>query len=588
MRNQISTIFKGLMIIAAAAPAMALAQTQVKTSDDVLLEQRVLSEMVKNQDGSKSIHSRVVIPKGKSVDLQSISALNITQGLVVLNNFQGVAETKTPHCKDVGHTTFAGRYVLTTDAAGKSCRIYDLSFPTLKTLFSGNKIMQIPVQLHAAGEYLNWLDGNFDGINASTEQFKKSFSSRDVVEKSWLSLLKFRNAPKFVAGIPQSFRISDLDLGSNFQFDATTKTAIQNFIVNSQGLDPVASEFFMKVLNNPITMLQGIRLNWNDMDKVYDVILEGEFLPLSGPVALVEFQTQYKYAVEKIFRSVLSTGLQELARLIPVPMVSSAVEVLVTDTFEQIEMAYSYQMFLLEDTLRSSIGNSETAVIDSNTAVHSLNLLYGQRADLFSTYIMAAAQQKAFDWQNFEKIGRSARYADEKGRDIAMSKMNSKLVLEKQCQSEFLHEYFTVCSKAGEKEGIYSLISEQKIFGKSLGAPQIYNFQKPYEIALIRGGTWALSIGLRIVGLPISRTVVYNLDSVLKNYMHAGILDEAILRNNLEAQPQQSMSILSNSGSEVLKWLYIQNLNPFLSKSIDQENGQIDANRRSAVITNLL
>jgi hypothetical protein len=211
--------------------------------------------------------------------------------------------------------------------------------------------------------------------------------------------------------------------------------------------------------------------------------------------------------------------------------------------------------------------------------------LYGQKSDLFSAYILAVAQQKEFDWQNFDKLGRTARYSAEKQRDIMMGKMNSKLVLEKKCDVELFQNYFAVCSKNGQKNALYSIISDQTLAVKNFGAPLIYRFQRPYEVSLIRGGTWALSVALRIVGLPLSRTITYQLNSILKNFMKAGVMDEALLKNNLTAQ--KDAGVLAGDQNGMLNWLFIQNLNPFLPKSINSENNLIVINKQLLGISEL-
>ncbi len=204
---------------------------------------------------------------------------------------------------------------------------------------------------------------------------------------------------------------------------------------------------------------------------------------------------------------------------------------------------------------------------------------------MVSSYILAVAQQKEFDWQNFDKLGRTARYSAEKQREIMMGKMNSKLVLEKKCDVELFQSYFAVCSKNGQKNAVYSIISDQTFAVKNFGAPLIYRFQRPYEVSLIRGGTWVLSVALRIVGLPLSRTVTNQLNSILKNFMKSGIMDEALLKNNLTAQ--KDAGVLAGDQNSMLNWLFIQNLNPFLPKSINSESNLIAINKQLLGISEL-
>ena len=388
-----------------------------QTPDDILLEQRVGSEFSQIQSQSREKTFSTVLA------LQQLKA------------FAHQAEAQTAKCVDAKKTLFGQKYVFSVDAAGKACRIYDLSFPNFKALFSSKKALQIPVQNMTSRDYLNWLDGNFAQVQRDTELFKRNFNPRKSALTSWISKLKFRNRPAALPGsrlssselgLPKSFRASDLDLGSQFQFDLKTQAEIQSLISDLRSLpafseeDASMADFMAKVMNRPELMMESVHFNWNELDKAYDVILDGEFLPFSGPVALVNYHVQYKYAVEKIFRSILSESLYQLARFIPAPMVSNAVQILVSDTFEQIELMYDYQMLQLEDTLK--MGSQKTAAIglDSATSTKALELLFGQRSDLISNYIMSVAQGQVFDWENFAKLGKTARYNAEKSREISV------------------------------------------------------------------------------------------------------------------------------------------------------------------------
>ncbi len=552
----------------------AYAEGIVQSVDDRLLEQRVLTEFSNYQIQAQPAKPRV----------------SFKEALGNLKKFRRAA-ANTPKCTDQQKSVFANRYVLSVDSAGKPCRIYDLSFPTLKTLFSAKNTMQVPVQKLTSKDYLNWLDGDSTAMEQNREIFRRTFNSQVVAKNSWVSKLKFKIRPPAVdgsranaseIGLPMSFKLTDLDIGST-QFDSQTQAEIKEFISELQAqegsMSSVETDYMVSVLKSPEALFDGIQFNWNDLQKVYDVILDGDFLPFSGPVALVDFQIQYKYAVQKMFRSILSSGLQSLAKRIPNPMMSSAVEVLVNDAFEQMEMAYSYQMVLLEETLRTAALGRLDIGMDATATTRALNLLHGQRSDLVTAYITAVAQGKPFDWNSFENLGRTARYTVEKQRDVLMNKMNSKLVLEKNCQNEFVMDYFASCTKAGAKDAIYSLISEQVVFNKSFGAPMVYRYKNPQEAAMKRGTAWVLSIALRVFGLPIARSAVNQLDPVIKSFVTAGVLDEALMRSVLSHQFRAGRQ-LDADNSSMLKWLYIQNLNPFLPKSLESEDRVIATNKR--------
>lgn len=562
------------------------AQTPEKSADDILLEQRVESMV-----------------GAAPMSVQTSKPFSMATSIAKLRAFKATADSKVNACQDVSKKVFGKKYVMSFDAQNKPCRIYDLSFPNVQALFTRKKATQVPVRMVSSKDYLNWLDGNMEAIQKSNEEYKKYFNPKIAAKNSWTAKLKFRNIPAavpgsksslFDIGLPQSFSLADLDIGNRFRFDSRTMNEMDQLLgeikktesfAGLTAAEGIASEYLIKVMNTPETLLQGIRFNWNDMDKVYDVILEADFLPIKGPVALVDYQRQYRFAVEKMFRSFLSIGLTQLARFIPNQIVSAAVEVLVDDAFEQLEMAYDYQMLQLEDALKSIAADSRSPLAEEISPNFALNLLYGQKSDLFSSYILAVAQSKEFDWQAFDKLGRTARYTAEKQREVMMGKMNSRLVLEKKCDVEILQDYFAICSKAGQKNALYSLISDQSLVIKNFGAPLIYRYQRPYEVSLIRGGTWVLSVALRIVGLPLSRTVTYQLNSILKNFMKSGILDEALLKNNLTAQ--KDAGVLAGEQNSILNWLFIQNLNPFLPKTVNSENNLIAINKQLLGISEL-
>lgn len=560
---------------------------QRQSQEDILLEKRVLELADEHKISTQALAPR----------------FSLSEGVAKLRAFNAKAEAKVTKCVDKDKKVFASKYVLTFDAQNKPCRIYDLSFPNAQALFTRKKVTQIPVRSLTSKDYLNWLDGNVEEIQKANELYKLKFNPKLVAKYSWVAKLKFKNKVEVVPGskmgfydngLPQSFSLADLDLGSQFKFDSKALAELNELraeLVSKETMGSIyneeilASEHLLKLMNKPETFLQGIRFNWNELDKVYDIILEADFLPIMGPVALVDYQRQYKYAVEKMFRSLIASSLGQLARFIPHKLAAAAIEVLINDAFEQLEMAYDYQMLQLEDALKLIAADSRSPLAEEISPEYALNLLFGQRSDLFSSYIMAVAQNKEFDWQAFDKLGKAARYNTEKQREVIMGKMNSRLVLEKKCNVEFLHTYFGICSKAGEKSAVYSLISEQSLAIKSFGAPLIHRYSRPYETTFVRGGTWILSLALRIFGLPLSRTVTYQLDSILKKYMQSGLLDEALLKNRLTLM--KTAAPISNENNVLLNWLFVQNLNPFLAKSLSSENNLIAINKQLLGITEL-
>lgn len=563
-----------LFIAFAMSTSQTLAQTEM-SADDIELEQRVLSSApVKTQ-----AQTAAAVKQPTLAHIQSF-----------LKKSQATPTTK---CVDAKKVPFADKYVLTYDAQGNPCRIYDLSFPNLSAVVKAASMFKMPVRQLASRDFINALDGDWNAIQNRNNDYSRLFDARTAARTSFVSTLRFKNRPKAVPGsqttssdigLPVSFSLADLELNSNLDLAPATKTQLSEVLQSLETDTSLSAEkssqvrqYFLTVLNQPQKILQSIKFNWNDLNKVYDVAIDGDFLPLMGPVELVNFQTQYKGLVEKLVRSILSNVLIQLPRLIPNRTVGAMIEVAVEDIFEQIDVMYEYQTNRLEQTLKN-IKSYPIATVDMQSLeTRALNILYGQRADLMNSYIMSVAQGTEFDWQAFEKAGKSARYSIEKQRDILMDKTHSRLVLEKGCKTEIVNDYFAVCYKNGVKEGLYSLISQQNLAFKNMGAPLIHRYKRPYEVSVVRGGTWLLSAALRVVGLPLNRTVTYQLNNSLKSFMRAGIVDEAFLQNSLYKNKMAGTATIESQN--LLNWMYIQNLNPFMPKTLKFENALIDANK---------
>ncbi|MBX3040866.1 MAG: hypothetical protein KF789_09195 [Bdellovibrionaceae bacterium] len=532
--------------------------------------------------------------QGKTVQTPTPPALSqAVKALKVLQETPGAAPQA---CTEATWSTFGGKYALSTDSqTGKPCRIYDLSFPTLKTFlgfFKGQTVSKIPVERFTSKDYLNWMRGNYGEVYKRIIDIRSNFNESQAAQASWVAQLKFKpGTPAFAqmntkggATLPSSFYASDLDIGE-FKLKDSERLQLRHLFIQTlsltqSGFAPLSEteQAWQETIERPESFLEKIRFDWNDLDKVYDVALEGHFLPLNGPMVLVDFNMQYKYAVEAILRSTLGLTLQTLARFIPNIAVRNIVYVAVTDSFDFLDMTYQSQLAQLEDTLRSGISNQIRIETDQNHLQSGLNILFGSGSSLFSEYILSLAQGQTFDWQQLEKLGKTARYREEKMRGITLANLNSRMVLSKGCEVERTATYFATCMKKGKKEAMYSLMTDQKIFMWNPGAPLVHNYGMPSAVFMKRSATWLLSAGLRVFDIPyLPRTLAYNLGYVLKDYARGGMIDEAHLKNHLWLSKRLT-SGLSAENEQILKWLYIQNINPFLPKSEKIEDAVISAN----------
>ncbi len=563
-------ILASLVSLSLSAPAQS-----VMSTDDIELEQRIGETLKSNT---------------QSVQKTPIHAVTLFE----LASFLKKSDSKQKNCVDDKKVTFADKYVLTYDAQGSPCRVYDLSFPNLRALLKTTSFFQVPVRTLTSKDFLNALDNDWESIQRRNAGFGFLFNARTAAKNSFVSTLKFKNKPQAVwgsqttstdVGLPKSFTLADLELNANLQLPAQTKADMADLLTQLDADSSLTAEksnqiraYFQQVMSKPETMLATVKFNFNDLTKVYDVILDADFLPLMGPVELINFQRQYKGTVEKMFRGLLGGILKQAARFIPNKTVSAVVEVVVEDLFEQIDIMYDYQSNRLEETLKNISSYPTLSAADAGPlGTRALNILYGQKSDLMTTYLMSVVQGTQFDWQAFEKLGQTNRYNIEKQRQIMMDTTNNRLVLEKKCTTEIVNEYFAICTRNGVKDGLYSLISEQSLPFKNMGAPLIHRYKRPYEVPVIRGMTWLLSVGLRVVGLPLNRTITYQLNSYLKNFLRAGILDEAFLQNDLFSN--QMKGVANAESQKLLSWLYVQNLNPLMPKSYQFENSIIKANK---------
>ncbi len=554
LRWILNVLFIGLAFHAGTAGAQQV-NGQTKSADDLELEQRVIGLQPFASSKTDQSESGKVSLK----NLQSFWSLNQKENL---------------SCQDSRKVLFAEKYVLTYDSAGNPCRIYDLSFPNFSALTAKKQLLQVPVRNLTSRDFLDALDQNWGAIQNRNREFASRFNPRVVSRNSFVGKLKFKSS-RLGAALPMQFTLADLELQKPFVLNESLKADLKNLVqrLESRG----TNSLYQQLAENPELLLKAVKFEWSDLDKVYNVILDGRFLPFSGPVEILNFQEQYRAPVEKLTRQVLGDILGQMARLIPNPTIQSVVEVVIDDVFEQIELLYTYQNLRLESVLLN-LKNSSLKPTDYQTlTVRASNILYGQKSDFITSYILAAVQGQKFDWLAIEKMGPASKYNLEKQRKIMMSKMHSRLVLETGCETQIVSDYFAICQKGGKKVSAHSLISEQSIPFKSFGAPKIYDYQRPSAVSLTRGSLWILSAGLRIVGLPLSRNITNTLDGYLKGYMQSGIKDEALLQSSLLRQSYRDE--LTAESNLMLNWLYIQNLNPFLPKSLKGEMKFVEMNK---------
>ena len=391
-------------------------------------------------------------------ETSATNSRSINQALAAIKKLRSSSEAAPKKCKDDKLEKFGGKYAMSFDAeSGQPCRIYDLSFPTVKTLFAPSNVSKVPVQEFTAKDYLNWIDGDYEAVYQRIQTLREQGNPEVIAKNSWVGKLKFKsqNVSKVMsqsAGskLPKSFYASDLEVGK-FSFSAAQKRQLQSFLAEAAVMTTNNSEersrteqAWMEILNNPAKILSQIRFDWNELEKVYDVFLEGEFIPLAGPIALVDYNAHYKYAVESILRNVLGTAMAQLTNFIPDIIVRNLVSIAIADSFQFLDLMYVGQMSQLEDSLRAGLNGSIYIAAERAQIDYGLNILSGSKSSLFNEYILSLAQGREFDWKKLDEIGRIARYREEKARNNMRARLNSQLVLGAGCEVERVNNYFAI------------------------------------------------------------------------------------------------------------------------------------------------
>lgn len=467
------------------------------------------------------------------------------------------APPATTNCVEAGRQVIAGTYVLTSDKQNRPCRLYDLSFPTLMTNSRVN-IGRLPLQTFGARDYLDWLEGRYEQVLGRIGDFR----GRDTfAQPEWARGLRFKNVTAArVPGtsLPLSFAASDLEIGSTFRWGARDAALMARL--------GQVSEEWQEVFAKPESFLAKIKFDWNELEKVYEITIEGQFLPLRGPMVLVDFDRSYRMAVQTLVRSLAHSALSELTKVIPAPA-RNLITIAIDDGFEFADMAYAYQMNRLEQTL-----NHQTQ-LDPVTTERAANILAGGRADFVAHYLKAILTKQPFDWSQFEDLGRTIRYDAQRKRDVTMSRLNSRMVLEDGCVMSLVYDYFGVCTK-GAQTRLHTMITDLSIMSWNLGAPVIHDPQSPSRTLLRRGAAYMLSVGSRLVTIPHFGFLMQKLTQISKQFAFAGIVDEGFLRGQLHLQQGGETAF----EAELSRWLYPQNLNAFLPKDKASEDAIIKAN----------
>ncbi len=488
-------------------------------------------------------------------------------------------------CAETTFTMIGTKYVVSKDkTTGKPCRLYDLTFPSLQTLIKSFKVSSLPMQKFTRRDYNDWTQGRVKEVNNRMNRFalgKTDYASNEepIETADWVNELQVGGSTNFAGtnNLPKTFYASDLNVGKDFVFAVTDRQRLRTLIaiLSDAGENKETIKAWTDVVENPKSFLKNIRFDRNEAKKVYDIVLTGEFLPIKGPVTLVDYHMPHKPAVESLIRNVLFSALYQIAGFIPELATRQIIRVVIEDTYTKLEMAYRYQFNQLESALRAT-SPTISGSIDHAFLDQSIDLVFANQGDVLTAYLQAMSTKKQLD---MAKMGRQARYATEKSRDIIMNTTNNRLVQKNRCRVTMMFDYFTECKQVNGQRSIYTLLNTNTVFMfYNMGAPRIYSYNAPYDTVIRRGVAYLLSVGIRIMDLGFPSQLKDKLLEAADVVAHSGVTSEAFLKAGLQST-KQSHGMLSAENDKLLKMLYIQHLNPFLPFSEAQEAKYVQANR---------
>lgn len=477
-----------------------------------------------------------------------------------------VNSINTPKCVNFKFVDNSYKFVTSFDNLGNVCRVYDTSFLSLKTPI---KVSDIPVMEFSSDDYLDWLQGNKEVVLKKIDNFKKNYNENNT---TWKDDLTFERR---YTGSTNSFYLSDLDLGDNLDLSDEDRKSLSE-MVEEYGIskdDPLYA-----LAQDPKSIFSKIKIDWDEVNKVYQVLLDFDFFPISGPVTLVDYKRPYSYIVNKIARDVIHKVISKVIASVPNSTTQRIVSVAIDDVFDFLEMTYDYHLNALEDTLRLNISGklkTDVSIKDLNSALY---IIYASRSSLLAQYLVSLITGQTFSLDKIEEIGRQEKFNSEKLRDSTRANLNSDLYWNKGCSMSLVHDYFGLCSKKGANSAVYSLLSERQIVFWSLGATPVYYFKYPIAVPLSRYVSWLLSIGARVKPLPINATINNKLVDILKSFSKDGMLDESYLINYY--YESKKIGTIDNLGTLLLPTLYIQNFIPWIPKTELMEDKIVNSNRK--------
>lgn len=478
---------------------------------------------------------------------------------------------KSEKCIESEALGLSQRYVLTKNAEGKTCALYDLSFPNLKALFTKKPVSELRLKKPSLSDYKLFLK------NKPSEEDARRILSEEISSKelsqSWYSKLKFKNQNLRTNedGLALAFNLSDVELPNRkLTFSKKEKDELKNLIeiygVNARSVD---------FIENPRSIFDKIHLEYNSIKRIYEVFLDMNFLPLDGPIKLVNHDLQYSTWLEKQIRSLILNALNRVLRPVSATLPGKIALVVLNDAFEMIEMTYDFQRLQLDTALRMALSEEIPTRISKKDLKDSLYLLYVQDSQSLINAVIKLVQGHQVDLNNLYGFGKGAADKGHTTR-VNLSDQNfSKLHYKWACDLKSLTYFFAHCE---DQSAVHSLITETRIFLWSFGYPKIINLDSPWEVFLKRGAAYLLSSAVEVNFLNFPEWISSQVSGALKTYALSGILDEAFILSELYERKNNGMP-LSSFEESAFKEILGKNIIPFLPKSEEGIKNTIEKNK---------
>jgi len=466
--------------------------------------------------------------------------------------------TEIDNCVEVEYKKLSENYLVGRDADGSLCGVYDLTFPTLRTLFATDAVSEIRLNTPKLSDYKIFLE------NGADEETARSFVEQEEVslDRSWYSNLKFKNTSGLRQnsdGVYEEFKLSDVEMfNRDLQFTQREKNLL---LASLTAPGERASDELVQFVENPRAIFENMNFQYDSLKKAYRVFLDLDFLPINGPVKLADHKIQYRVWLTRQTRGLIRTALNRLLRTVVRTQTGRIVSFVVNEAFNFIDMTYDYQATKLERTIRMALEGSVESELTTDELRKTLYLLYIRDNSLLINIITSAVQTQSVDLDNLFNYGKPAALTAFEQRQNISDVSFSNMYYEKECDLESVGYYFAKCADDGN---IYSLISNTSLFIWTFGNPKVLNMNSPWEVFLKRSATYLLAGAVEINFLNFPNWIANQVSSALMTYSMSGVLDEAFVVGGLLAQSE-----LNREDRVILNELMNKTIIPFVPRSLE-------------------